>query len=718
MIDSYVKTKNGRERITAYTVDECKPPVLAFKEIQRNHIVKKYASDFICFDTETSHADLECAWVYQWAIKLKSMYVYGRTVSEFIALLNKLAEHYHLSDKKKILIYVHNLSYDYCYVKHSLREYDPKIDILAIDNHSILQIDVLGFRFICSYKLTNLSLAKLSESYAKTYDKAVGEIDYNKVRFQDSKLSIESDWYYMFSDVASQEDGIKNYIRVMGYDCAYKCPITSTGFVRKNCLEASRAAGWRDEFLKMALTLDEYKLHRLAFMGGVTIAAFPFTGKTLRGDNLGHKDFTSSYPARQTLDYAPTGKPMLYGEVDSMEELNELLTTQCCIFVFEVRDINIKKGVTAPYIPFSKCLECKDVLKVNGKVVYASLLRMVVTELDFDIIRRLYTWRDNSLRVGNMYIYERGEFPQWLKDEVMQYFINKSTLKEKDPELYQKSKNMLNAIYGMSATTPLRDNFKFTIDEDEGITATDMIMGKVKRTEEEEEKALQKFYNSRNSFMPYVLGIYTTAHARHALYDLIAATGDSDGDGDDLTEVFKNFLYCDTDSVFYIKTPQNEKRMAAYVEECKQRAIAAGAFVGNNYLGLPTDEAPICAFRALHAKCYAMEEYNKKTGQYELQVTIAGIPKKATKFINGKAVTITNAEELGNIDNLNDGFIFEHCGGSRAIYNEMPKEQITIRGHKLEIESSVIIDNIEKEVNDTMWSVEGYELYNLVYSEI
>ena len=52
-----------------------------------------------------------------------------------------------------------------------------------------------------------------------------------------------------------------------------------------------------------------------------------------------------------------------------MEELNELLTTQCCIFVFEVRDINIKKGVTAPYIPFSKCLECKDVLKVNGKVV-------------------------------------------------------------------------------------------------------------------------------------------------------------------------------------------------------------------------------------------------------------------------------------------------------------------------------------------------------------
>ena len=48
----------------------------------------------------------------------------------------------------------------------------------------------------------------------------------------------------------------------------------------------------------------------------------------------------------------------------------------------------------------------------------------------------------------------------------------------------------------------------------------------------------------------------------------------------------------------------------------------------------------------------------------------------------------------------------------------MAKEVINIRGHKLEVESSVIIDNIEKEVNDTMWSVEGYELYNLAYSEI
>ena len=704
MIDSYVKTKNGREHIRAYSVQECTLPVLTFKEIQRNHIVKKYASDFMCFDTETSHADLEVAWVYQWAIKLKSLYVYGRTVSEFIEFLQLCAEHYKLNDKKKILIAVHNLSYDYCYIKHSLREYDPKIDILAIDNHSILQIDVLGFRFLCSYKLTNLSLAKLSESYAKTYDKAVGEIDYTKIRYQDSKLTAR-DWFYMFSDVASQEDGVKGYIKVMGHDYLYKCPITSTGFVREKCRDASRASDWRSEFLKMSLDLDMYKQHRQGFMGGVTIANFNITGKTIRSDKLRHVDFTSSYPARQMLDYAPTGKAMYYGEIDSMEELNELLNTQCCIFVFEVKELHINKGITAPYIPHSKCLEADRALKVNGKVVYASTLRMVVSELDFAMIRSQYTWQENSLRIANMIIYERGEFPQWLKGEVMEYFKNKCTLKHTDPELYQKSKNMLNAIYGMSATAPLRETFKFTADEENDIHIEDMIMGKVKRTKDEEKSALEKFYNSRNSFMPYVLGIYTTAHARFALYEMIRAVG------------YENFLYCDTDSVFYLETPENKITMDAYKEKCKQRAIAAGAYVGDNYLGMPTDEAPLRAFRALHAKCYAMEELNEKTGKYELSVTIAGIPKKSTKFIKGKAVTKTNAEELGKIDNLYDGFTFSYCGGSRAIYNEMPKQTITIRGHKLEVESSVIIDNIDKEISDTMWTAEGYKLFNLMYSD-
>ena len=200
--------------------------------------------------------------------------------------------------------------------------------------------------------------------------------------------------------------------------------------------------------------------------------------------------------------------------------------------------------------------------------------------------------------------------------------------------------------------------------------------------------------------------VYTTAWARYALVvGLIETVG------------YENFLYCDTDSVFYLETPENKKKMEEYRKQCIDDAIKHNAYIGNKYLGEPTDEPPIRAFRGLHAKCYAMEELNDETGKYELKVTIAGIPKKSTKFINGKAVTMTNAQELGKIDNLVDGFKFKHCGGTRAIYNERPIEYKNINGHMTELASNVIIENIEKEISDTMWTQDGDELCKILYTD-
>lgn len=707
MIESEVKTKDGSEPITAHTVEEFAPPLLTFKEIQRNHKVYRYATDYMVLDTETSHINDEDAWIYQWAVKIKNDYIYGRTPSEIIALLEKLAEHYRLSTNKRIILYIHNASYDIQYLKHFLALYDPNINILAIDNHSIIQCDVIGFRILCSYKLSNMSLATLSDSYAEKYIKATGEIDYTKVRYQDTKLT-KSDWFYMFSDVASQWDGVRGYIKMMGYNYAFECPITSTGFVRAECRKAAKAAAWRDQFLQSQLTLEQYELCRQAFMGGVTIQSFMYSNKTIRSKRLKHKDFTSSYPARQMLDYMPVGTPMTYGEVKTLEEFNSLLNNYCCVFVVELTNVHIKEGVTAPYIPSSKCIEKEEYFKVNGKIVSAQRLKIALCEVDWMIIKEQYKF--DSPRVGYMTIFERGSAPKWLQNEVMNYFKNKCELKGVNDELYGKSKAFLNAIYGMTATQILREIFKM---DDEMI-----ISHQPKEDEDARRGKLSKYYKSFNNFMPYQLAIYTTAWARYALYKMIVATGNGDGVSFGDGHNYENFIYCDTDSAFYLETHKNRVYMARLTQECRERAQKAGAYVGNKYLGLPEDEPPIRAFRGLHAKCYAMEELNKKTGKFELKVTIAGIPKKATKWIDGKAITMTNAEELGTIDNLKDGFVFSHCGGTRAIYNERPIETVTINGHKIELASNVIIDNINKEVNDTMWTHEGYDLMNIIYSEI
>lgn len=270
----------------------------------------------------------------------------------------------------------------------------------------------------------------------------------------------------------------------------------------------------------------------------------------------------------------------------------------------------------------------------------------------------------------------------------MQYFENKCRLKKIDLLLTTKSKNILNGIYGNTATAILREIYK--------IGSEDGIISKIIEEDQdaEDEKRLKKYYRSRNNYLEYQWAPYTTAHARDALMTMIECVG------------YDNFIYCDTDSVFYLETPENAKRMKDYQEECKQRAISAGAYVDENYLGYPTNEPEISQIRTLHAKCYAITEEGK------LNVIIAGIPKKATKWIDGKPVTMTNAEELGSIDNLADGFVFRHCGGTRCIYNdERPIEIRNINGHMTELATSAVIENIEKELSDTMWtSGANYEI--------
>lgn len=675
MIKSKVKTKEGEEPITAYSVNEVLLPSVKFEKWTQGKITREYAIDFAVLDTETSHSDLETGWIYQWAVKWAGIYIYGRKPTELIELLQKIRKKYDLDDKRRIIFYIHNASYDLQYLKEYLLQYDDRMKVMATDAHTFLITDVCGFRILCSYKLSNMGLDMFSKTYADRYVKAVGEIDYTVVRYQDSILN-EDDWFYMFSDVASQYDALQGYLKINGYDRAYKAPYTSTGFVRANCRKAStKSLNWHRKFKVSALNLEQYQLCRQAFMGGITICSWLWEGETIRvGHNgvrkIGHKDFTSSYPARQMLDYFPVGRPFWFGEISDNDIFESVLNNYCCIFLLHLEGVHIKEGITAPYIPSSKCISLINPLKINGKVIYADSLTIAVTEIDYKWIKRQYT--AESKAVTNMLCFNRGAAPDWLKAEVMKYFTMKCTT-DKKTTLYDWVKALLNSIYGMSATSICRDTWDFT----EGI----ITKGKA-----DFNKQLNHFYNSRNSFMPYQIGVYTTAHARNALMEMIECVG------------YDKFLYCDTDSVFYISTEENEKALAAMNEEIKTRAAAAGAYYGNKILGLATDEPELTAFRGLHAKCYAVEEKEKG-----LKVTIAGIPKRSIKWIDGKPVEKTNAEELGSIDNLKDGFTFKHCGGTRTVYIEDKAHIEIINGHETELASAAIIENIEKTISETMW---------------
>lgn len=706
MITSSVLTTSGPVPINAYRPDEFTYEPLHFSRKTKNKKHVYYCDEFATFDTETSHTDT-ASWIYQWSVKFDRRYLYGRTPSDFIELLKALQVHYNLSDERKIFIIIHNASYEMQFLKHYLRIYDAtmrggsdEMEILAIDKHTYISVDIFGFRFICSYKLSNLNLDLFAKNYADHFRKATGEIDYRILHYPDEELDA-SNWFYQFSDVAAQHDAIKGLLRIHGYKLISDAPMTSTGFVRTRCREASRGElFWRKVFRRSALTLEQYNLAHQVFMGGLTICSYKYSDVTVRVgkeyngkiyDTIGHVDFASSYPTRQMLDYFPKGAPTWYGSVESDEELQELLDNYCCMFVLHAYDVHIKPGVTAPYIPSSKILypkTKKGILKLNGKVVFAEEMAIAVTEIDYKWIMKQYDIKGDKF-IDKMLIFERGEMPKFLKKEIMYYYENKCKLKKADPRLYLASKALLNSIYGMSATAIIRQEYKY---DDE------MILDK-RNTKTDEEK-LTQYYESRNSFLPYQYGIFTTAHSRDALMTLIESIG------------YDKFLYCDTDSVFYLSDPEAEAAINEYNKGIRKRAIEAGAYYENKVLGVAEHEPNLTAFRGLHAKCYAMIEDGK------LSVTIAGINRSATKWIDGPGFTtlhtMTNAEELGDIDNLKDGFTFKHCGSARIIYIEDWPHGEVINGHKVDLASGSIIKDIEKTISNTMFTVgENYEFLHI-----
>ena len=68
--------------------------------------------------------------------------------------------------------------------------------------------------------------------------------------------------------------------------------------------------------------------------------------------------------------------------------------------------------------------------------------------------------------------------------------------------------------------------------------------------------------------------------------------------------------------------------------------------------------------------------------------------------------------------NLENGFTFHFCGGTRCIYNEQEPEVVDIEGHRTELSSSAVIDNIDKVISDRMYSDDNGVLVKLKQEQL
>lgn len=579
----------------------------------------------ISFDIETSsfyEGIAKKAIMYIWTCNVNGTTFIGRTWKQFTQFLDIMSEEFELIKyNKRCLIYVHNLEYEFQF----MRKWFDWHDIFADDKRQPLYaVTKGGVEFRCSYRLSGYSLAKLADElrYYKT-QKMVGDLDYSLIRHSNTPLT-PKELKYCTQDTQVVVCYIQEEIDKNG-DIAH-IPYTKTGYVRRYCQDeclaihkqnddVSRLKGlkYRDVMQSLTLTYDQYKMCKAGFQGGFTHANINYVNETLR--DVGSIDFTSSYPFTMMAQYFPMSSPREV-EVRDLKELEFYLSSYCCLF--EVQFINLKPLTTIENpISSSRCSYLEGYHINNGRVIDAKILETTITELDFDIYRNFYTW--DGIKIGKFLVFYRGYLPTNLVKCLVKFYKDKTTLKgvAGKEEEYLQGKAMLNSAYGMAVTDIVRDDLEYHQE----MYADEWQVGS-----ETPVSQLNRYNKNPSRFLYYPWGVWVTAHARHNLFKGIKAFG-------------SDYVYSDTDSIKAINMDRHQDFIQNYNLHVREQLEKAADFHGipmsefepetikgeKKLIGVWDYEGTYDKFKTLGAKRYLVQKGN------DIEFTVAGVNKKAIK---------------------------------------------------------------------------------------
>ena len=424
------------------------------------------------------------------------------------------------------------------------------------------------------------------------------------------------------------------------HDNLQTIPLTSTGYVRRDCTAALRE---RELFLKIKELLPgekAYRLLRTAFRGGNTHCNRKYSGKIL--SNVYSYDMSSCYPAQQLTKKFPMSPFKFLDDRLTFDRIFHFIGLGYAVVgLYQFKNIRLRKSVTVPYLSLGRC-ECfgfdgrsSGYGLDNGRILYADYCKAALTEIDLNIVVKQYEF--DEVDVMTAMVAQKHYLPDEYRAVIKKYYENKTKLKgSTDPEeiyLYQKSKEKLNGIYGMSAQDPIHAEIIYT-DGEYTRSSYDTLA--------DVEKTLKK------AKFPYSWGVYTTAYARAALQEAIDAAG-------------QTLVYCDTDSIKTVgKTDLsliNKKREKAAID---QGAFADDPKGTRHFMGVFELECKYDRFISCGAKRYAYEIDGK------MGITVSGV----SKAINEKTGVSFAVEELKRLEKFREGFIWHKAAGTMAVYND------------------------------------------------
>lgn len=171
--------------------------------------------------------------MYIWQFGIGNVVTTGRTWDEFKSLLTILENILYLDKNRRLVIYVHNLPYEWQF----MRQHFTWDEVFILDDRKPVTARIGGIEFRCSMKLAGgKSLANTAKDLIKyPVEKMVGDLDYSLIRTPLTPLT-PTELKYCENDIRVILHYIQEKIEQDG-DIT-RIPLTNTGYVRNYCRKA------------------------------------------------------------------------------------------------------------------------------------------------------------------------------------------------------------------------------------------------------------------------------------------------------------------------------------------------------------------------------------------------------------------------------------------------------------------------------------------------
>lgn len=574
---------------------------------------KTYSTLSLSFDIETSKVNSNgeiMSFMYIWMVGIGNTCVYGRTWEELDIFLSRFKEdvidthqytrHNNRKHKAKVIFFgfIHNIAFEWTFCKGNMQH--NITDVFLKEIRQPLYFDMGGVRWIDSFQITRMSLDKLSKTYTKR-KKLSGELDYNIVRSYKTILN-DKELAYCENDVLVLTEYHKYYVNTYLQNGIKTFIYTQTGIVRariKQDFNKQCKITHQDIINMFPDSQLEYQIHMAyLFRGGYVHGRADLYNKILY--NIDSFDITSAHPYQIVSKMFPISK-----FVDTKVSRETFIIKEGYAYIIDATFENIQATTEHSLESLSKAVEKENVLLDNGRIHSAGKLRVLLTEIDYELYRLYYKW-DNVI-FNNVKIAKKGYLPAYVVKNVLDAYETKETLKLQNMP-YMNEKVFLNSIYGSFVTKIYKYQYKYNYDN-----------GSVDKIESDYHKEVKK------RVLSMYWGIWTTAYTRYQQLTLMHKLGG---------------VYGDTDSD---KTPHNDNNFAI-VKDINDKIMQGNAVICKRYhknytlvkeLGQWDYEGTYSKFKMLGAKRYVYELNN------ETHITCAGLPKSVkiddpfTNFRNG-----------------------------------------------------------------------------------